>query len=87
MQPPPPVVEPRDHELLGGPPAPGEEAGDILLSCADDVAAEQTDVPVVRLRSTPGMQGPGDDSVYRYDRAGLMIALAAGGAARTGGRG
>ena len=82
-----PILELAGYRVAVGPPAPGEEAGDILLSCADDVAAEQTDVPVVRLRSTPGMQGPGDDSVYRYDRAGLMIALAAGGAARTGGRG
>jgi two-component system chemotaxis sensor kinase CheA len=35
------------------------------------------DAPVVRLRGTPdaGAEGPGDDSIYRYDRDGLLRAL------------
>ena len=39
-----------------------------------DLAAK---APVVRLRSRRAASGEGDDSVYRYDRAGLLSALEA----------
>jgi two-component system chemotaxis sensor kinase CheA len=36
-------------------------------------APEGIDAPVVRLRGTP--EGSGDQSIYRYDRDGLLRAL------------
>jgi two-component system, chemotaxis family, sensor kinase CheA len=33
------------------------------------------DAPVVQLRGTPDKNAPGDDSIYRYDREGLLSAL------------
>lgn len=49
---------------------------DVVVDCG--VAAEATvagTVPVVKLRAAPGATGANDDSVYRYDRAGLLAAL------------
>jgi two-component system chemotaxis sensor kinase CheA len=44
---------------------PGTGAADTL----------DVDAPVIRLRATPDAASPGDSSVYRYDRAGLVAAL------------
>ncbi|MEO5773409.1 MAG: chemotaxis protein CheA [Sphingomicrobium sp.] len=51
------------------------------------IASEEVELPdaeagrLIRLRSTPETSGDGDASIYRYDRAGLLMALktAAGG--------
>ena len=56
------------------------EAADLVIASAEDKAKAKTDEKgrVLRLRRTP--EGS-DDSIYRYDRAGLIMALkaAAGG--------
>ncbi|NML04606.1 chemotaxis protein CheW [Sphingomonas sp. G-3-2-10] len=54
--------------------APGESASVVLSS--DDVAVQGALAPVVRLRRRKAAK-PGDDSIYRYDRAGLLSALEA----------
>ncbi|WP_432770106.1 MAG: chemotaxis protein CheA [Sphingopyxis sp.] len=58
--------------------AAGDEAPDVLLclageggECADGAGK----VPVIRLRTAAAAAGPDDDSVYRYDRDGLLAAL------------
>ncbi|PVX30772.1 chemotaxis protein CheA [Sphingomonas pokkalii] len=51
------------------------EAPAVILS-ADASDAPQADAPVVRLRRKRQAEA-GDDSVYRYDRAGLLFALEA----------
>lgn len=49
----------------------------VVLS-ADEASADlASKAPVVRLRSRRAASGAGDDSVYRYDRAGLLSALEA----------
>ncbi len=56
--------------------APGESASVVLSS--DDAAPDRAEAaPVVRLRRRRVASGAGDDSVYRYDRAGLLSALEA----------
>lgn len=45
-------------------------------------AAVAGDVPVVRLRNAPLPAGGGDNSIYRYDRRGLLAALGEVAAAR-----
>lgn len=63
--------------------APGETASVVLSSDdASPVHAEAT--PVVRLRRRRVAADQGDDSVYRYDRAGLLSALQARTAGKVG---
>lgn len=54
--------------------AHGEVASVVLSS--DDIAVSGALAPVVRLRRRKAAK-PGDDSIYRYDRAGLLSALEA----------
>jgi two-component system chemotaxis sensor kinase CheA len=55
---------------------PGETPA-VVLS-ADEASADlAAKAPVVRLRNRRAAAGAGDDSVYRYDRAGLLSALEA----------
>ena len=67
---------------------PGETPA-VVLS-ADEASADlAAKAPVVRLRNRRAAAGAGDDSVYRYDRAGLLSALearVAGATARFEGR-
>ncbi len=53
------------------------EVEDVFLCMADSGSkhAASSDVPVVRLRTTPAAAGPEDDSIYRYDRAAVLSAL------------
>jgi two-component system chemotaxis sensor kinase CheA len=56
--------------------APGEKPA-VVLSSEDGAAAPGDAAPVVRLRKKRAAGGASDDSVYRYDRAGLLSALEA----------
>lgn len=54
------------------------ESHDVLLCLTEDGAPQPGavgDVPVIRLRSSVAATGPGDDTVYRYDRQALLDAL------------
>lgn len=59
----------------------GDEAGeapDVLLCLSDeaDACVHPGDaIPVIRLRASLSASGPGDETVYRYDRAALLDAL------------
>ena len=54
--------------------APGETAA-VVLSSDDAAPGPAEAAPVVRLRRRRAAAGQEDDSVYRYDRAGLLSAL------------
>jgi two-component system chemotaxis sensor kinase CheA len=54
--------------------APGEIAA-VVLASEDTEPAAAGGAPVIRLRRHRAGKGSGDDSVYRYDRAGLLSAL------------
>ena len=75
-----PIVESAGYRVVNLEEA---DAADVLISNAED-----QDVPpvssgnVVRIRSNVEQQGKGDDSIYRYDRAGLISALSRHAAAR-----
>ena len=56
--------------------APGETPA-VVLSAEETPHALADAPPVVRLRRRRATSGAGDDSVYRYDRAGLLSALEA----------
>jgi two-component system chemotaxis sensor kinase CheA len=55
---------------------PPGQAPAVVLS-ADDPGSIGELAPVVRLRRRKAASGSGDDSIYRYDRAGLLAALEA----------
>ena len=70
-----PLLETAGYRIVTQLP-PGETPA-VVLS-ADEAPAElAAKAPVVRLRSRRAAAGAGDDSIYRYDRAGLLSALEA----------
>jgi two-component system chemotaxis sensor kinase CheA len=49
---------------------------DLVIVAADaEVIPEGVGGTVLRIRATPEPRGEDDDSIYRYDRAGLLTAL------------
>jgi len=65
-----PIIEAAGYRLVEG-----DEAADIaFVDPSSGAEAEGTARKAIHLRSTPGEAG-GADSIYRYDRAGLMAAL------------
>lgn len=56
---------------------PAGETPAVVLSASEAPAELAEKAPVVRLRNRRAAAGAGDDSVYRYDRAGLLSALEA----------
>jgi two-component system chemotaxis sensor kinase CheA len=52
------------------------EAAAVVLTMSASGAPVQGNVPVVRLRRDRAVGGPADTSIYRYDRDGLLAALA-----------
>jgi two-component system chemotaxis sensor kinase CheA len=74
-----PIVEAAGYRVVG---SDSQEAADLVIAPAGSAAPANDDARVIWLRSDP--EGEADDqSIYRYDRAGLMMALtAAGGGAR-----
>jgi two-component system chemotaxis sensor kinase CheA len=56
--------------------APGERPAVVLGSDSAE-PVRSVGAPLVRLRKRKAPAGPSDDSIYRYDRAGLLSALEA----------
>lgn len=55
----------------------GEGAADVVIALENDEVAAADAAQVVRIRARPEFEGRKDDSIYRYDRAGLIGALEA----------
>jgi hypothetical protein len=68
-----PIIEGAGYQVVSHADA---EAADILITNAEDenVPASSSG-EVVRIRSSAEVRGKGDDSIYRYDRTGLISAL------------
>ncbi|OYY72323.1 chemotaxis protein CheA [Sphingomonas sp. 28-63-12] len=62
---------------------PGESAA-VTLAMENDTAIAHGSAPIVRLRADPKPPSGGEESIYRYDRDGLLAALAR---RQSGGRG
>ena len=69
-----PILQSAGYRIASGETG---EVADVLLSLSADgsASAEDGGVPVIRLRSSVAASGPGDDTVYRYDRGALLEAL------------
>jgi two-component system chemotaxis sensor kinase CheA len=75
-----PLIEAAGYRVVGH--AEDDDADVVIASIGEDLP-EETGERTIWLRSEPEPAGKTDDSIYRYDRAGLLIALKSA----TGGRG
>jgi two-component system chemotaxis sensor kinase CheA len=76
-----PIVESAGYRVVGSAEA---ETADLVIASADDAPPQAGEGKVLRLRSQPDLVHENDDSIYRYDRAGLLAALSRSAAARKG---
>lgn len=72
-----PILRSAGYRVASGADASGE-APDVLLCLTEEegsCAHVGDDVPVIRLRTAIAAAGPGDETVYRYDRQALLDAV------------
>jgi two-component system chemotaxis sensor kinase CheA len=69
-----PILELSGYRVAFGDAVEGEKA-DVVLAPSGAALPEDGEAPVVRLRSAIARQHADDDSIYRYDRAGLLLEL------------
>ncbi|MEO6224341.1 MAG: chemotaxis protein CheA [Sphingomicrobium sp.] len=72
-----PIIEAAGYRVVGD----GHEgAVDLVIAPHGEGSVAESAGRTIWLRSEPGGQGKKDPSIYRYDRAGLLLALKLGGA-------
>jgi two-component system, chemotaxis family, sensor kinase CheA len=71
-----PMVEAAGYRVIGD---RSEEAADLVIVSQGANPPEPAEGRTIRLRAEPEAAGKKDDSIYRYDRAGLLIALKSAG--------
>ena len=69
-----PMIESAGYTVVTG-VGEGEHV-DLLIASAEAEPVADTKAPILKIRSRPDPDGAKDDSIYRYDRAGLLSALA-----------
>ncbi len=70
-----PVVEAAGYRVIGDSEAEGETPDLVIAPKGSELAETPTGGRTIWLRSDPEAAGKKDDSIYRYDRAGLLMAL------------
>ena len=73
-----PIVEAAGYRVIA---EESEEEADLVIASQGDKVAEAA--RAIFLRSEPDPQGKRDSSIYRYDRAGLLMALKSAGGGKT----
>jgi two-component system chemotaxis sensor kinase CheA len=74
-----PLVEAAGYRVIDD---PQDEAADVVIACQGEDVPDDTSGKTIWLRSEPEAAGKKDQSIYRYDRAGLLMALKTAGAGR-----
>ena len=59
-----------------------DEKADVVIACVGEELPDEASRKTIWLRSEPEVTGKKDDSIYRYDRAGLLLALKSSGMGR-----
>ena len=59
-----------------------DEKADVVIACLGEDLAEEVNQKTIWLRAEPEAASKKDESIYRYDRAGLLVALKSAGAGR-----
>jgi two-component system chemotaxis sensor kinase CheA len=77
-----PLIESAGYRVLRAGEGEGAQADLVILSAEDAAPAPAGPGRVLRIRAAAEPLGKKDDSIHRYDRAGLLRALSAGGAKR-----
>jgi two-component system chemotaxis sensor kinase CheA len=72
-----PIVEAVGYRVVGD-----EHDGDADLVITSEPKPSAKGARTIVLRSDPEAAGESDESIYRYDRAGLLMALKAAGGKR-----
>jgi two-component system chemotaxis sensor kinase CheA len=75
-----PLVEAAGYRVIDD--AEEEKADVVIASLGEELAEDETE-RTIWLRAEPEPSGKKDDSIYRYDRAGLLMALKSAGAGRS----
>jgi two-component system chemotaxis sensor kinase CheA len=74
-----PIVEAAGYRVVGD---GDDEVADLAIVAGSSTAEHDADARTIRLRSEPEAAGKKDSSIYRYDRAGLLMALKSAGTGR-----
>ena len=76
-----PIVESAGYRVVG----PGDACGaDVVIASAEAEPPQGAEGKLLKIRSQPDRVHENDDSIYRYDRAGLLAALSRSVAGRKG---
>lgn len=71
-----PLVEAAGYRVIDD---PEEETADVVIASLGEEVPEDSGGKTIWLRSEPEASGKKDQSIYRYDRAGLLMALKSAG--------
>jgi two-component system chemotaxis sensor kinase CheA len=74
-----PIVEAAGYRVIG---AESESEADLVIASAGAELPQDGSAKTIWLRTEPEAAGKKDESIYRYDRAGLLMALKSVGAGR-----
>jgi len=74
-----PIVEAAGYRVVG---ASDEARADLVIVSEDAKVAKGAAGRTIRLRAEPDPAGAKDSSIYRYDRAALLVALKSAGGGR-----
>jgi two-component system, chemotaxis family, sensor kinase CheA len=74
-----PIVEAAGYRVVGD---DHDGKADLVIASQGSAVEEKKAARTIWLRADPDAPDDGDDSIYRYDRAGLLMALKAAGAGR-----
>jgi two-component system chemotaxis sensor kinase CheA len=74
-----PLVEAAGYRVIDN---AEEERADVVIASLGEELPDGADDKTIWLRAEPEPQGKKDESIYRYDRAGLLMALKSAGSGR-----
>ena len=76
-----PIIESAGYRVVGSAEA---ETADVVIASAEGEPPQGAEGKLLKIRSQPDLVHDSDDSIYRYDRAGLLAALSRSAAGRKG---
>jgi two-component system chemotaxis sensor kinase CheA len=68
-----PLIEAAGYRIIDD--TEDDETADVVIACLGEELPEDADDRTIWLRTEPEAAGKTDNSIYRYDRAGLLTAL------------
>jgi two-component system chemotaxis sensor kinase CheA len=75
-----PIVEAAGYRVIGD---EDDDEADLVIAAQGAALRRDSAGQTIWLRADPDAAGKKDESIYRYDRAGLLMALKSAGAGRS----